>query len=115
MACLTLFGWSFLAATIVPPWPGRLAGFTEEGIEDGMAAKLSKAFYLFLDISGILGIFLTLLGGWIIAGRSVAPATGVVILLLGVAAIFIHAGHYFNWRITRMLFGSEYFRTGARR
>lgn len=60
-----------------------------------MPAKLSKVFYLFLDISGILlGIFLTLLGAWIVAGRSVAPATGIVILLLGVAAVFIHAGHY---------------------
>ena len=79
-----------------------------------MPAKLSKVFYLFLDISGILlGIVMTLLGAWIVAGRSVAPATGIVILQLGVAAIFIHAGHYFDWRIMRMLFGPEYFRTGA--
>lgn len=69
-----------------------------------------KFFYVFLDISGILlGVFLTLLGGWITAGRPVPVAA--IVLLLGIAAFFIHAGHYFNWPIARKVFGSDYFLT----
>ena len=71
-----------------------------------------KFFYVFLDISGILlGVFLTLLGSWITAGRPVPIAIGVTVLLLGIAAFFIHAGHYFNWPIARRVFGSDYFLT----
>jgi hypothetical protein len=51
-----------------------------------------KFFYVFLDISGILlGVFLTLLGAWITAGRPVPVVVGVTVLLLGIAAFFIHA------------------------
>lgn len=53
-----------------------------------------KFFYVFLDLSGILlGVFLTLLGGWIAAGGRVPVAVGAIVLLPGVAAFFIHAGH----------------------
>lgn len=77
-----------------------------------------KFFYVFLDISGILlGVFLTPLGGWITARRPVPIAIGVTVLLLGIAAFSIHAGHYFKWRIARRVFGSDYFlmRNGGQR
>ena len=71
-----------------------------------------RFFYVFLDLSGILlGVSLILLGAWITAGRPVPGGIGVTVSLVGVAAFFIHAGHYFNWRIARQLFGSNYFLT----
>jgi hypothetical protein len=78
-------------------------------------AKIAKAFqtffYTFLDISGILlGVFLTILGAWLVSGRAVSLSWGVVVLLLGVAAFFIHTGHYFHLKIAGWIFGSgEYF------
>ena len=68
-------------------------------------------FYTFLDISGILlGAFLIGLGGWVVSGRAVSLGWGVVVLLLGIAAFFIHTGHYFHLKIANWIFGSgEYF------
>ena len=80
--------------------------------EDEQRRWFTRFFYLFLDVSGILlGIFLTVLGAWIVSGRPVAIATGAVVLFLGLCATFIHTGHYFNWKIARKLFGSDYFMT----
>lgn len=68
-------------------------------------------FYTFLDISGILlGVFLIALGGWIVSGRAVPLEWGLIVLLLGCCAFFIHAGHYFHLKIANWIFGSgEYF------
>lgn len=75
-----------------------------------IAKFVQKIFYVFLDMSGILlGVFLTILGWWIVSGRSVPFAVGAVILFLGVAAFLIHVGHYFSWKLTRWLFGENYF------
>jgi hypothetical protein len=62
------------------------------------AARFTKRFfYTFLDISGILlGVFLVVLGAWVISGRSISEVTGVVVLILGIAAFIIHSGHYFQ-------------------
>lgn len=77
-----------------------------------IADFLRTFFYTLLDISGILlGIFLIVLGGWIVSGRAVALGWGVVVLLLGISAFFIHTGHYFHLKIASWIFGSEeYFR-----
>ena len=62
-----------------------------------------------LDLSGILlGVVLTGLGSWIAAGRPLSVAAGLVVLFTGLAALFIHAGHYFKWRIAMKVFGSDY-------
>lgn len=72
-----------------------------------VARIIRRFFYTFLDISGILlGVFLAVSGWWISSGRSVSPFFGGFVLFLGVAALIIHAGHYFQLRITRWLFGS---------
>lgn len=71
-----------------------------------------RFFYIFLDISGILlGIFLTGLGWWILAGRPVSELLGGIVLFLGIAAFIIHFGHYFNLKIVRWMFGPGYFLT----
>ena len=71
-----------------------------------IARIVKKSFYTFLDISGILlGVFLIVLGGWILANRAVARAFGGVVLFLGISAFTIYTGHYFHLRITRWLFG----------
>lgn len=72
---------------------------------------VSKIFYTFLDISGImLGVFLTWLGYWTISGHVIAGRLGTAILIIGIAAFIIHAGHYFSLKITRWLFSSgDYF------
>jgi hypothetical protein len=68
-------------------------------------------FYIFLDISGILlGVFLVALGAWVVSGRTVSVGWGTVVLLFGISALFIHAGHYFHLKIASWIFGSgEYF------
>lgn len=74
--------------------------------------SFKRWFYIFLDVSGILlGIFLTGLGAWVTTGRPLPVALGVIVLLTGLAALFIHAGHYFKWRIALKVFGSDYFLT----
>lgn len=78
----------------------------------GGGPHIQKFFYVFLDISGILlGVFLTVLGSWILTGRPVSLEIAGIVLLLGVAAFLIHAGHYFKWKIATKLFGSDYFLT----
>lgn len=76
-----------------------------------IARAIQRFFYTFLDISGILlGIILAILGAWIVRGGVVSPSWGVVVLLLGIAAFFIHTGHYFHLKIASWIFGSgEYF------
>ena len=75
-----------------------------------IAKFIGKVFYTFLDISGILlGVFLTLTGIWLEYGRSLPGWMGVVLLLIGIGALITHVGHYFSWRITRWLFGPDYF------
>lgn len=72
--------------------------------------RLKKIFYTLLDITGILlGIYLSILGFWIASGRNINKITGFVTLFLGVAAFFIHLGHYFNLGYIRWLFGPDYF------
>jgi hypothetical protein len=72
-----------------------------------IAKLFERFFYTFLDIMGILlGVFLTALGCWIVAGRSVSVVFGALVLFCGVAAFFIHTGHYFHLRLTRWIFGS---------
>lgn len=67
---------------------------------------LKKFFYTFLDVSGILlGIFLTGLGIWVITGQVVSEGMGYFIVFLGIAALFIHTGHYFHLTIARWIFG----------
>jgi|GEM_PF-2913354 len=69
-------------------------------------AVIKNFFYTFLDISGILlGVFLIGLGAWVITGRIISGEMGYVITFLGVAAFFIHVGHYFHLTITRWIFG----------
>lgn len=59
-----------------------------------MASRTVKRwFYVFLDRSGILlGIFLTRLGSWIAASRPLPAAVGLVVLLTGLAALFVPRG-----------------------
>lgn len=74
------------------------------------AALFKRFFFLFLDISGILlGVFLIVLGSWILAGRPVSTLMGFVILLLGIGAFIIHLGHYFHLKIVKWIFGPDYF------
>lgn len=74
----------------------------------GIARVIGKFFYLFLDVSGILlGVFLLVSGWWMVSGRTVSRGYGGFVLALGIAAFTIHAGHYFQLRITRWIFGSE--------
>ncbi len=69
---------------------------------------VKKFFFTFLDISGILlGVFLIGLGVWIIIGRVISVEVGYVITFLGVAAFFIHVGHYFHLTIARWIFGPD--------
>ncbi len=78
-----------------------------------IAKFIQRVFYTFLDISGILlGVFLTILGWWVIGGNSVSFNVGGIILFLGIVTFLIHAGHYFSWKLTRWIFGSsDYFLT----
>ncbi len=72
--------------------------------------KLKRIFYTFLDITGILlGIYLIILGFWVISGRQVSKFTGLATLILGIAAFFLHLGHYFNLGYILWLFGPDYF------
>jgi len=74
------------------------------------ARVIKRFFYVFLDVSGIaLGIFLLVLGFWMAAGWVVSPIVGLITLFLGLCAVFIHAGHYFQLRISKWLFGNDYF------
>ena len=77
------------------------------------ARIIQRWFFTFLDISGILlGIFLIALGWWSISGRSISRIGGYLIMVIGIAAFFIHVGHYFQLKITRWVFGSkDYFRS----
>lgn len=71
---------------------------------------IKRFFFLFLDISGILlGVFLVLLGIWSAIGWHIAAPVGMLLIILGTAAFFIHFGHYFQLKLTKWLFGSEYF------
>ncbi len=64
-------------------------------------------FYTFLDISGILlGAFLIGLGWWIVVGHAVSFSVGLIVLLLGIAALIIHTGHYFQLKLASWIFGS---------
>lgn len=73
-----------------------------------IAQFIQKIFYTFLDISGImLGVFLTWLGYWILSGHVIADWLGTVILIIGIGAFIIHIGHYFSFKLTRWLFGSD--------
>ena len=75
-----------------------------------IAIFIRKIFYTFLDISGILlGVFLTLLGWWLFDGRPAPKPLAVIVAVIGVGAFIIHIGHYFSLRITRWLFGEDYF------
>lgn len=76
-----------------------------------IARFIQKIFYTFLDVSGImLGVFLSWLGYWTLSGHAVSGWLGIIILILGICAFIIHAGHYFSLKITRWLFGSsDYF------
>lgn len=83
-------------------------------IKIGVTVK--KFFYVFLDISGILlGIFLIWLGVQIVNGISPSKVLGIVVIILGICAFFIHLGHYYNWKLREWIFGKEdYFATGRR-
>lgn len=75
-----------------------------------VAMIIKRFFFLFLDISGILlGVFLVLLGIWSAIGWHIAAPVGLLLIILGTAAFFIHFGHYFQLKLTKWLFGSEYF------
>lgn len=78
-----------------------------------IALVAKRFFYVFLDVSGILlGIFLVSLGWWVASGETLSRGIGFVILFLGICAFLIHTGHYYSWRLTRWIFGSEdYFLT----
>ena len=78
----------------------------------GIAKIIKKFFYIFLDISGILlGVFLTWLGWWTVSGGTIPGWLGILILIIGVGAFIIHIGHYFSFKITKWLFGEDYFIT----
>jgi len=67
-------------------------------------------FFTFLDITGILlGIFLTWLAVWLIAGFGVPAWAEWVALVFGVGALLIHTGHYFDLPYMRWVFGDDYF------
>ncbi len=75
---------------------------------ESAARFIQRFFYTFLDISGImLGVFLICLGGWAVTGHPISHATGMIVLALGICAFMIHCGHYFHFRFTRWIFGSE--------
>ena len=68
------------------------------------------SFFVFLDISGILlGVFLVGLGLGMIFDWQLFDSLGWLILIIGVAAFFIHLGHYFDLKYMRWLFGTKYF------
>ena len=68
------------------------------------------SFFVFLDISGILlGVFLVGLGWGIIFDWQLFDGLGWLILIIGIAAFFIHLGHYFDLKYMRWLFGTKYF------
>lgn len=71
---------------------------------------LKLSFFVFLDISGILlGIFLVLLGLFVGTGGVIPEWLGWAIMIIGVCALFLHLGHYFNLKYMRWLFGDKYF------
>jgi len=73
-----------------------------------IALIVKKFFYVFLDVSGVfLGIFLIWLGIQIVSGISPSKGLGIFVLVLGICAFLIHIGHYYNWKLTRWIFGSE--------
>ncbi len=82
-----------------------------------IAIFVKKIFYAFLDVSGILlGIFLFWLGIWMVAGKPVPKIVSFIVIFLGISAFLIHMGHYFSWKLTRWIFGSEdYFKTRDRK
>lgn len=72
--------------------------------------KLKKIFYTFLDVTGVLlGIYLIILGFWVFSGQHVSRFTGFITLILGLAAFFLHLGHYFDLKYILWLFGPDYF------
>ncbi len=73
-----------------------------------LTAIIKKFFYLFLDITGsLLGVFLITMGWWSTSGRPTPPFASWALILLGIAALIIHAGHY----IVSLKHGSDYFYT----
>lgn len=73
---------------------------------------MSKIFFKLLDISGILlGIFLTISGLAVILDVSLGDWFGYALFIIGIGALYIHAGHYFNLKIARWMFGKDYFIT----
>lgn len=69
---------------------------------------IKKFFYTFLDISGsLLGIFLIILGWWSKSGKPAPGYISWIVILLGIAALLIHATHYLIAR----KHSSEYFYT----
>ncbi len=75
-----------------------------------ISSFIGKIFYTFLDISGILlGILLIGIGWWVMSGRPLPGWSGIIIFMIGIGALITHVGHYFSLRITRWLFGPDYF------
>ena len=69
-------------------------------------------FFKFLDVSGILlGVFLVVLGWWLIRGNNLPIGVGWILLIVGVGAFLTHLGHYFDLKYMRWIFGEEYFVT----
>lgn len=88
---------------------GRGAASSSAGAASTSTSGPMWLFYFLLDISGILlGVFLISLGAWTWSGRGLDAWVGPLVLLIGISALSIHAGHFF--------FGKDtgYFRTRRR-
>ena len=66
------------------------------------------SFFTFLDISGILlGVFLTILGIYLLLGWQITSWVNWLLLIIGICAFLLHLGHYFNLKYMRWLFGPD--------
>jgi hypothetical protein len=71
---------------------------------------ISRSFFFFLDISGmLLGTFLIVIGALLMSGRPLSFFLAFVLFMCGLFSFLIHASHYFHVKILAWLAGSEYF------